>query len=363
MRYFVLAGEPSGDLHAASLIETLRVQTPNAEFYGMGGDRMQAAGVELFQHYTKMAYMGVIAVLRHVPDIIRNFRIAHETLLSVKPDVLILVDYPSFNLKIAAFVKKHLPQTKIIYYIPPKVWAWKTHRIHRIAALCDEVWGIFPFEPAFYARYGYRCTYVGNPTVAELSPFIAHRSPLTCSEASSNLIAILPGSRKAEIKNCLPVMLAAARQTCHLSPITCNLIVCAAPSIPDELYRRYMLPNETLTRDTYGTLAKAKVAVVNSGTATLEAALIGCPQVAVYRIVTSRWLGWLRPFLFKIPYFTLVNLIANEEVIYEAIGPRFTQANIERELHRLLTDDSACERMQQQYANLRMIISNNENPR
>ncbi|MBO4361830.1 MAG: lipid-A-disaccharide synthase, partial [Paludibacteraceae bacterium] len=163
MKYFLIAGEASGDMHAARLIEALHQHDAEAVFVGLGGDKMQAAGCKLYQHYSKMAYMGYVAVLAHLGDIRRNVRIAEQALLSEQPDELILIDYPNFNLHIAAFCRKHLPRTKVTYYIPPKIWAWKRRRVHKIGKYCHRILGIFPFEPAFYAKYGYACTYVGNP--------------------------------------------------------------------------------------------------------------------------------------------------------------------------------------------------------
>ena len=192
--YFLIAGEASGDTHAAELIQQIRLRDPDARFAGLGGDKMRAAGCQLYQDYRHMAFMGFAAVIQHWKDVKTNFRIAHEALFKEQPDVLILIDYPSFNLRMAAFCKRHLPQTKVIYYIPPKVWAWKRRRVHKIAKLCDEVLGIFPFEPAFYARYGYRCTYVGNPTAEEIAN---HKSQITNSY-SPRLTAIRDQSLSAE---------------------------------------------------------------------------------------------------------------------------------------------------------------------
>lgn len=355
MKYFLLVGEPSGDLHAASLVEALRARCATAQFYGLGGDKMQAAGVTLFQHYRKMAFMGILAVLRHLPDVKRNFRIAEQALLQTQPDVLILIDYPSFNLRIAAFAKKHLPQTKIVYYIPPKVWAWKTHRIHRIAQLCDEVLGIFPFEPDFYARYGYTCTYVGNPTNNEITAAQTH-----ITTADEQHIVLLPGSRMSEIKHCLPTMLAAARNIKNQQTRDLSLVIAAAPSVSDDCYRPYLQEGERITHDTYRALSTAQAAIVNSGTATLETALIGCPQVAVYHVTASRWLGWIKPLLFKIPYFTLPNIIANKQVIYEAVGAQFTQSNIERELTRLLDDKHYRQQMMDNYHDIQTLLGNQD---
>ena len=241
-KYFIIAGEASGDLHAAVLIQQIKLRDREARCTGLGGDRMEAAGCLLHQHIRKMAFMGFAAVLKNLGQIRRNFRIAEEALLADRPDVLILIDYPSFNLRMASFCRKHLPDTRIVYYIPPKVWAWKRRRIHAIARLCDEVLGIFPFEPDFYARYGYRCTFVGNPTAEAVQHFLSTR---TEPAERRKLIAILPGSRPSEISHCLPQMLDAAR----LFPEYKRLI-CAAPGIDDAFYVPYLRSDETLTRDT-----------------------------------------------------------------------------------------------------------------
>ena len=270
-------------MHAAALIKQIRLRDPEAQISGLGGDKMAAEGCMLHRHIRHMAFMGFAAVMKHWRDVKDNFRIARETLLNDRPDMLILIDYPSFNLQMAEFCRKHLPKTKIYYYIPPKVWAWKRRRIHKIARLCDEVLGIFPFEPAFYAKYGYRCTYVGNPTAEEINKNIAASTQADLPSEEKPVIAILPGSRPSEITHCLPRMIEAARRFTDYS-----IVVCAAPGIEDSFYQPYMTEGETLTHDTYATLRTAKAAVVNSGTATLETALIGCPQVAVYHLACSR---------------------------------------------------------------------------
>ena len=297
-----------------------------------------------------MAFMGFVAVLRNREQVRANFRIAREALLSEQPDALILIDYPSFNLRMAAFCRKHLPGTKIYYYIPPKVWAWKRRRIHRIARLCDEVLGIFPFEPAFYARYGYRCTYVGNPTAEEIDRLrlTEHRS---AASDSAQTIAILPGSRVTEVRHCLPKMLEAARRFPSY-----RRVVCAAPGIEDAFYAPYLQADERLTHDTYQTVQSAAAAVVNSGTATLETALLGCPQTAVYHIAGERFVGlirWAQPLFFSIPWFTLVNIIAGKEVIKECIANDFTTDKIAAELERLLQDEAYKKNMLAEYEHIR----------
>ena len=312
---------------------------------------MEAAGVRLYQHIRHMAFMGFAAVLANLGQIRRNFRITREALLKEKPDALILIDYPSFNLKMAAFCRKHLPETKIYYYIPPKVWAWKKRRIHTIARLCDEVLGIFPFEPDFYARYGYTCRYVGNPTAEELS-----RVPRV--PRCPRILAILPGSRPSEISHCLPRMLEAARRFPDY-----RIIVCAAPGIADDFYTPYLNAHDTLTRDTYATVQTASAAIVNSGTATLETALLGCPQVAVYHLALSRLIGifrWAQPLIFSIPYFTLVNIIAGKEVIKECIANDFTVDKVADELQRILSDEAYQKEMLAQYEHLSSVLGSSE---
>ena len=351
MKLFIIAGEASGDLHASNLMKALRAQDPQAVFVGLGGDKMRAEGCDIRVDYREMAYMGFVAVLQNLDKIQRNFRIAKQSLLEQKPDILILIDYPSFNLKMAKFCKQHLPQTRIVYYIPPKIWAWKKWRVHSIAKYCDEILGIFPFEPAFYAKYGYQCHYVGNPTADSIRTFHLQRSdlPSTASNASDlqPTIALLPGSRRSEISHCLPIMLEATRQVAKKNY---QIIVTAAPGIDDTFYRPYLQPGETLARDTYNIMAQAKAAVVNSGTATLETALIGCPQTAVYHVAGSKYLEkLLRPIMFSIPHFTLVNIIPNQEIIQELIASRFTAENVANELERLLHDETYRQTMLTQY--------------
>lgn len=351
MKYFIIAGEASGDIHAAEFVKQLRAKDPEAQFVGLGGDCMLKQGVQLFQHYRNMAFMGVIAVLRHAKQIKENFRIAEEALSREQPDQLILVDYPSFNLKMAQFARTHLPHIKIVYYIPPKVWAWKTHRIHKIARLCDEVLAIFPFEPEFYAKFGYRCTYVGNPTFRAIESYTSQRESADQSSDTPNSLVLVPGSRRGEIANCLPKMLIAAREAKQKGQIDA-IIVTAAPTIEDAFYAKYLHAGEQLTRDTWDAVSKAKAAIVTSGTACLEVALLGCPQFVVYRIYTSHWLGWLEPFIFKIRFYTLPNIICGRQIIYEAVGPKFKNRIIRRELQRLLADEAYVQKMQADYADL-----------
>ncbi len=354
MKYFIIAGEASGDLHASNLMKALLEKDQRAIFVGLGGEKMQTEGCKIYVDYRQMAYMGFVAVAQNLGKIKRNFRIARQALLQEQPDILILIDYPSFNLKMAKFCKKHLPHTKVIYYIPPKIWAWKKWRVHSIAKYCDQILGIFPFEPSFYEKYGYKCQYVGNPTADCIREFKALDSTITYND-SKPLIAILPGSRPSEISKCLPTMLAAARK---VTDGNYQIIVTAAPGVDDAFYIPY-LQGELLTRNTYPLLAQARAAIVNSGTATLETALIGCPQTAVYHVAGSKYLEkLLRPIMFRIKFFTLVNIIPNKEVIQELIASRFTEENIISELHRLLHDEAYREVMLQEYNALWSILGN-----
>ena len=363
-KYFLIAGEASGDTHAARLINELRRSDPEAHFAGLGGDRMAAAGCRLYQDYRHMAFMAFAAVISHLGQIHRNFQIARKALLTEQPDALILIDYPSFNLRMAAYSRKHLPKTKIYYYIPPKVWAWKRRRIHTIARLCDGVLGIFPFEPDFYARYGYHCTYVGNPTVEEIMAKGewakgGSKGKTVSQSGGRSVIALLPGSRENEVRHCLPVMLEAARRMNGYA-----ITVTAAPGLEGSLYTPYLRDGETLTRETYAALQNARMAVVNSGTATLETALLNCPQVAVYHLACSRLLGlirWAQPLLFSIRHFTLVNILAGREVIRELVANDFTADKIETELRRL-TDEDICQQMQRDYAEIRTLLGTQSAP-
>lgn len=370
-KYFLIAGEASGDMHAASLVRELKNLDENGRFAGLGGDALRAEGVHLYQDYRKMAYMAVVAVLRHLPDIWRNFRIAKEALLRERPDALVLIDYPSFNLRMAAFCKKHLPETKIYYYIPPKAWAWKKRRVHKIAKLSDEVLGIFPFEPAFYAQYGYKCRYVGNPSMAILKEDTgARQCPAALDEQVAKdegtsvierkrMLAILPGSRRSEISHCLPTMLRAAVRSMREANVDMELVVAGAPGVEETFYAPLLADVEGRVRlvfgQTHSLLREATVAVVNSGTATLEAALLDCPQVAVYYLACG-WIAHLRPLLFDSPYFTLPNILLQRDCIQEKIAYRFTEDEVSAELTRLLQDTPYREKMREGYQAIRDML-------
>ena len=367
-RYFLIVGEASGDMHAARLITALRQRDPQAEFAGLGGDKMQDVGCRLYQHYRNMAYMGYVAVFTHLKEIRANIRIAQQALLREQPDELILIDYPGFNLPMAKFAKRHLAHTRITYSIPPKIWAWKRWRVHSIGKYCDRILGIFPFEPAFYARYGYDCTYVGNPTSEAITDYLSQHSVPNAQSPTrspqhevintkSQYVALLPGSRLREVENCLPKMLLAAEQAIDGTDIR-RIVVTQAPGIDPELYKQLCAghPLAKLTTDTYDAVLHARAAIVNSGTATLETALLGCPQVAVYHLSFGHLLGFLRPVMFRIPHFTLVNIVSKREVIKELLAYEFTVESTRDELRRLLTDTVYTQQMCADYKQLQQLL-------
>lgn len=349
MKYFIIAGEPSGDMHAAHLLRAISSRDPEAHFAGLGGDKMREAGCLLYQNYRHMAFMGYAAVMRNMGNIRRNFSLAKEALLHEQPDALILIDYPSFNLRMAAFCRKHLPRTRIFYYIPPKVWAWKQYRIHKIARLSDAVLGIFPFEPAFYQQFGYDCTYVGNPTMDEVTTWLRqHPAP---QPAERPYIAILPGSRPSEISHCLPRMVAAARRFPDYA-----IRVAAAPGVDDAFYAPFLDASIPLTRDTYQLVRGAHAAIVNSGTATLETALLRCPQVAVYHVGAARLFSLFWKLFFKMRLFTLPNIILRREAIPERLALHFTVDEVADALRPLLSDQNARQQMLDSYHELSSLL-------
>ena len=340
MKYYLIVGEASGDLHASRLMLSLKKEDPHAEFRFFGGDLMSAVGGTRVRHYRELAYMGFVPVLLHLRTILGNMKMCKRDIVEWGPDVVILVDYPGFNLGIAKYVRAHT-RIPVYYYISPKIWAWKEWRIKSIRRDVSEMFSILPFEVDFYEdKHHYPIHYVGNPTAEEIVQWkTLHAGELP----REHIIAILPGSRKGEISKCLPMMLAAAKAVADRIAAqgseSYRIVVAGAPGIDDSFYAPYLRDTDIcLTRDTYRLVSQAAAAVVNSGTATLETALLGCPQVAVYHIACSKHLMWLKPLVFSIPYFTLVNLIAEKEVIKELVGGYFTQANMEQELTRLLTD-------------------------
>lgn len=350
MRYFLIAGEASGDLHAAGLIERLRAQDAEAEFRFFGGDLMaEAAGTQPVVHYRDMAYMGFVEVAKHAGAIMRNFKAARKAIADFKPDCLILIDYPSFNLKMAKYAKAL--DIKVFYYISPKVWAWKEWRVKTIKKVVDKVFAIFPFEVGFYAKHGVEVEYVGNPSVAEIDFHKQHVMDRKEFIAANRLqdkpiVALMPGSRLAEIKRNLPIMDRVMRRFPQYRGV-----VAGAPGIDHDVYAQYTrLP--VVTGQTYDLLANSRAALVTSGTATLETALWGIPQIAMYRNNGKRWMRSLKDKFLKVRYVTLPNLVSDREIIPELLFDQCNDDTVANWLGRILPEREARQRMLADYADL-----------
>ena len=342
MKYYLIAGEASGDLHASNLMTALKEQDSDAEFRFFGGDLMEQVGGTLVKHYREMAYMGVVPVLLHLRTILRNMQLCKKDIQSYHPDVVILIDYPGFNLKIAKYVKTalHIP---VYYYISPKIWAWKKYRIGSIRRYVDRMFCIFPFEPDFYKQFDYPVDYVGNPVVDAVAAFRENaHEPVELFRTYHNLaekpiLALLGGSRKQEIRKNLPVMIDVALSFPDFQPV-----IAGAPGLELDDYKGCMNGRDipVVFGQTYSLLAHSHTALVTSGTATLETALFRVPQVVCYYF----WGKWLVNFLFRhcfhVPYISLVNLIAGREVVQELFGAKFTFDHVYSELKRILLDDA-----------------------
>lgn len=340
MKYYLIAGEASGDLHASHLMRELRLRDAQAQFRCIGGDLMMAQGAELVRHYRDLAYMGLWPVLVHLPSIIRAMRECQRDVVSWQPDVLILVDYPGFNLRMARYVKQHT-QFPVFYYIAPKLWAWKEYRIKDIRRYVDCLFSILPFEVDFFEhKHNYPIHYVGNPTVDEVVRYQAMhpKNETFLAEVLGTdrrpLIALLPGSRKQEIRDNL------VRMAKAVSPLRQEyvLVVAGAPGIDEDFYRRFApgVSIRVVYGNTYALLQHATAALVTSGTATLEAALFRVPQVVCYYMRVGRLANWVRPWLLNIPFVSLVNLIAGREVVPELIAADMSPKNVYRHLTDIL---------------------------
>lgn len=345
MKYFIIAGEASGDLHASHLMSELKKRDNEASFCFFGGDLMAAQGGMLLKHYREMAFMGLIPVVLNLRKIKKNFNIAKDKLLEFRPDVLILVDYPGFNLPMAAFAKTHA--IKVFYYISPKIWAWKTKRVYKVKRYVDEMFTIFPFETDFYSKYDYKVHYVGNPTVDELASrpnrgqtfkeFIL-KNCLT----EKPIIALLAGSRSQEIIRILPVLAEVMKRFPEY-----QFVIAGAPSQPIALYDKILRGKRmpVLFGQTYELLQHSTAALVASGTATLETAVLNIPQVVCYRVEAGKVGTWVKEWLMKIPFFSLVNLIIGREVVKELFQETCTPLTVGNELERILNDTSYRETM------------------
>lgn len=352
MKYYIIVGEASGDLHASRLMQSLKKFDEAAEFRFFGGDLMQNVGGTRVRHYKELAYMGFIPVLLHLPTIMKNMKLCKEDIVKWRPDVVILVDYPGFNLKIAKFLNKNT-QIPVYYYISPKIWAWKEWRIRAIKRDVKEMFSILPFEIDFFERkHKYKIHYVGNPTAEEVATFKSQYTETKEEFSYRNglndkpIIAILAGSRKQEIKDNLPSMLEAASRFEDY-----QMVIAGAPSIDDAYYEQFVskLNANVVKNDTYQLLSHCTTALVTSGTATLETALFNVPQVVCYKTPLPNLIRFAFKHIIKVRFISLVNLIANREVVQELFAERFKIRNIANELYRILPGQPYRETMLAEY--------------
>ena len=353
MKYYLIVGEASGDLHASNLMKAIRERDSEAQFRFFGGDLMTAVGGERVKHYRELAYMGFIPVLLHLRTILGNMKRCKRDIVAWQPDVLILVDYPGFNLSIAEYIRKKT-RIPIYYYISPKIWAWKEHRIKNIRRDVDELFSILPFEVDFFAKHNYRIHYIGNPCVDSVDSFLKSDGETLPQFLGANnladkpIVALLAGSRKQEIESNLPMMLEAMRHYPQYQPV-----IAGAPGIDKDFYAPYINNNvKILYGSTYKLLKHSHAALVTSGTATLETALFRVPQVVCYATPMPKLYSWLKRHFLKVKYVSLVNLIAGSEVVRELVAADMTQANVEKEIGLLLGDTPARRTMLNEYGRI-----------
>ena len=350
MRYYLIAGEASGDLHASNLMLELHLLDQDAVFRGWGGDKMEAAGASLVKHYRDLAFMGFFQVIIHLPAIRKNFIFCEKDILSFDPDVLILIDYPGFNLRMAKFAAMH--GIKVFYYISPQLWAWRSSRVNILKKYVNRTFVILPFEKDFYARFQYPVDFVGHPLLDVIrdEPLAVDRATFLQKHRLPErpVIALLPGSRKMEIQKML-------RQMLKVIPFfqDYQFIIAGAPSIPLSFYQD-IVKNDKLTvffDETYPLLKHCEAALVTSGTATLEAALLGAPQVVCYQ--GDAFSYFIARKIVHVNYISLVNLILDKPLVKELIQSELTSDNLIRELRLILVDLSVRRKISEGYSILR----------
>lgn len=342
MKYYLIAGEASGDLHASNLMKAIKDVDADAEFRFFGGDLMSAVGGDLVKHYRDTAFMGFVPVLMNLRKIFSNMSFCKKDIVAWNPDVLILVDYPGFNLSIAKYIHKNT-SIPVYYYISPKIWAWKEHRIKNIKRDVDELFSILPFEIEFFEKkHDYRINYIGNPCVDAVDAFLSNSPESRVSFLERNaipdkpVVALLAGSRKQEIESNLPMMLEAVKEFPGYQPV-----IAGAPGIEKEFYRPYLDKGASIVfGETYNILNNAHAALVTSGTATLETAIFGVPQVVCYATPMPGLYSWLKKHFLKVKYVSLVNLIAGSEAVRELVAADMKVANVKEELGKILPADS-----------------------
>ena len=364
MKYYLIVGEASGDLHASRLMRSLKANDAEAEFRFLGGDLMAAEGGCLVKHYRELAYMGFVPVLMHLRTILRNMRMCKEDICEWQPDALILVDYPGFNLNVAKYIhKRRTTLPRIYYYIAPKIWAWKEYRIKSIKRDVDELFSILPFETDFFeGKHHYPIHYVGNPTAQEVREYLygleGHFGQN--GQDGRKTIALLAGSRQQEIKDNLPAMIEATR---HLSA-SYDIVLAGAPSIEPSYYEPFIKGSSVrlVVNETYALLSQATAALVTSGTATLETCLFGVPQVVCYKTPLPRLIGWLRKRVLSVKFISLVNLIADREVVPELVAESFSIENIRCHLERILPGGPGREQMLDGYRDVQQRLGSRNAP-
>jgi lipid-A-disaccharide synthase len=354
MKYFLVAGEASGDLHASNVMRELLILDPKAEFRFLGGDQMLSVGGYLVKHYRDMAFMGIIDVVLHARTILNNMALCKKEIREWGPDVLILIDYASFNLKIAKFVKLKIASLPVHFYISPKIWAWKEYRIKAFKKYVDKMYVILPFEKAFFEKHHFPVSYVGNPCLDSIAafhsrPFDADAFRVLHSLDDRPVLAVLPGSRKGEIRSNLPLMLDVVSQYHEF-----QAVVSGAPGIEKEFYSSFIHTDTKLIfGETYSLLKLAYAALVTSGTATLETGLIATPQVVCFSVRGGSLPNWIFRHFMHVPYISLVNLIAGKKVVPELMGSLFTKENLVAALEPLLSDTTERKTMLRGYAEVK----------
>ena len=332
MKYYIIAGEPSGDLHASNLMKHLKRFDVNAEFRAWGGDKMEEQGAEIVHHYRDMSFMGFWEVFMNLRSILGLIKECKRDIDQWQPDVVICIDYPGFNLRISEYAKKQ--GIKTFYYISPQVWAWKKNRVHKIKRFVDHMFVILPFEEEFYGRYNYPVDYVGHPLLDALEKYEFKSDEAFRAEYHLNaqpIIALLPGSRTSEVSRILPKMISALREFPEY-----QFVIAGMSGFEEDYYRKYAsgVDVQIIFSDTYNLLHHAHAAVVASGTATLETAILNTPQVVCYETSTTTY--YVAKFLVEIEYISLVNLIRGEEVIREIIQSEFNPQTLKRALEDIL---------------------------
>lgn len=350
MKLYLIAGEASGDLHGSLLIHELKKMDPATEIRCWGGDKMQAEGGVLVRHYRDLAFMGFAEVVMNLRTILRNLSFCKKDIAAYKPDAIVLIDYPGFNLRIAKWARQH--KIPVIYYISPQVWAWKENRVKMMKQSIDKMIVILPFEKKFFEdKWGWKVDYVGHPLVEVIEQWKADNPPTPVEQIHE--IALLPGSRKQEILKKLPVMLELTRSFPEY-----RFVIAKAPAIENSFYEKILKPYANVSSvadQTYPLLARAKAAIVTSGTATLETALFGVPEVVCYK--TSNITYQIGKRLVRVKYISLVNLIMDRPVVKELIQDEMNTVNLRNELDLLLHNEDRKNLLQENYAELRKVLS------